>query len=145
MLTRKLKPQIWNDKDIMSVKNYTLSNREVLLSNMYINIIVGFVKFRKPRTFFKDLGLLLDRPSYLCKSKFQKIERELVVNLLKVPQELYNLYLYIRKSKIKNPSYDFKNIKSNLVIKYKKRRPNEIMKMNSNHFINISLHFYNFY
>lgn len=97
----------WTSDELSKMGSFVESESRELFSNMYSNIAVGFMCFRKKRSFFKDMGQILGRPSQLCKSKFQKLEENFYLNLLKVPSSVYELFVELRKysSKSVMPSF----------------------------------------
>ena len=102
----------WTDKDIEIIKHYAKTNSEILRSNMIINIIAGFNRFRKPKTFFIRLGQILNKCSKLCKSKFQKLEEEIYKEELGTDDNYYDTYKWIRKLRKSQANYDFQKMNS---------------------------------
>ena len=97
----------WESKDLEKLKQFIQTNSEDLISNMLVNIVVGYKRFRKPRNFFVKMGTYLTRESQLCKSKFQKLEHLIYTDFMKVPEEHYNLFRHIRKLKPAEVNYNF--------------------------------------
>ena len=105
--SKQPKLRIWTKDELCKFKEYIISNSKQLISNLIINIVVGYMRFRKSRTFFINMGLLLNRKSKLCKSKFQKIERQIYTDFLKLPKEYYDIFCQLRKQKARKVCYDF--------------------------------------
>ena len=110
MPKRKAPQQKWTQHEIKKMHDYIITNSDDLTSNLYINIVAGYMRFRKPRRFFINLGNLINRTSILCKSKFQKIEKTIYTDYLKIPQEIYEVFKWIRNKKSHNVNYDFKKV-----------------------------------
>lgn len=87
----------WTPKQIECLKNYAQKNKAHIASKFYQNIIKGRMQFRKAKGFFIRLGQQLGKSPAKCKSKFQKIEREIYLEVLKIPASHYKIYSYIRK------------------------------------------------
>ena len=93
----------WTDKEIENLKNYSIQKKDELLSNLYRNIIAGIIRFRKTPRFFKEMSLLVGRSSEQCKSKFQKLEEEIYLSALEIPEHHYRVFTWLRSRKSKNP------------------------------------------
>lgn len=91
---RKIK---WNAKNLLVLENYVLSNSEKLLSNFYMNILVGYIRFPKPYGFFKNLSNKLRIPAQSCSNKYYKLEENFYTQLLSVPKRHYRLFFSIRQ------------------------------------------------
>ena len=99
----------WTPQEVGKIIAYARKNLQELVSNMIANIVTGFVRFRKPRWFFKTMAAIVGRPSTLCKSKFQNNEHEIYVKHLEVPEDYYLLFCRIRKNKSSQVTFDFQN------------------------------------
>lgn len=102
------KKQTWTAKQTEILKEYILKHAQHLKFKFYENIIAGSMKFRKFKGFFIDLGRQLGKSSVKCKSKFQKMESTIYLDLLELPESHFELYLYIRKGfKLVSDNFDF--------------------------------------
>lgn len=113
-MPRKILTKKWSDTEIKQIQEYSKNNSDELLSNFYSNIVVGYMRFRKPKKFFVNLGILLQRTSSLCKSKFQKLEKEIYLEALQIQREEYELFCWVRSTKKTRVKYDFKEIETYL-------------------------------
>lgn len=96
----------WSKKEVEFIKEYSKQNSEILISNMLINIVAGYMRFRKPKRFFVNLGTALKFSSSRCKSKFQKIEKLIYLESIGIPAEMYELFCWIRGFKAEDVFYD---------------------------------------
>jgi hypothetical protein len=103
-MARKSKRQRWNEKELNELRKYILLKGDELKLAFYQNIIEGKIIYKKCSKFFIEMSKKIKRSSNQCKSKFQKMEREIYLEILQVPEEYYLLYQCQRKlnSKIKN-------------------------------------------
>ena len=99
----------WSVEDLNKMKEYIMENSQELISNLLVNIVVGYMRFRKHRRFFINMGNKLKRDSKICKAKFQKIERMMYIDVLNVSVRYYELFCFIRRQKAESVNYDFKN------------------------------------
>lgn len=107
---QKSKCRKWLPEEFNQMKKYIISESQNLKSNMYINIVAGHKRFRKPRTFFIELGKIIGRSPSHCKSKFQKMENEIYLDYLKVKSEHFETFRWIRKIKSSKVDCDFKKM-----------------------------------
>lgn len=94
-MSRKQKNTQWSAKNLLGLEHYVLSESQVLISNFYMNILVGYVRFPKPYGFFRKLSNRLGILPQRCASKYYKLEENLFTELLSVPRRHYVLYLNI--------------------------------------------------
>ena len=78
-------------------QSFVLENKKRLISNLYMNILVGFNRFARPYGFFKRLSERLGKSPAQSKQQFLQIEQELYTKLLEIPKEHYDLYSSILK------------------------------------------------
>ena len=102
----------WTPQEVRRIVSYAKANSRELVSNMLTNIVIGFVRFRKPRWFFKLMAKEVGRPSTLCKSKFQNDEKKIYVEHLKVPEAHYILFRRTRKAKPARAKFDVQKLSS---------------------------------
>lgn len=91
----------WKSEDVRKIKAFVQSQAKVLVPVFYHNILLGEIKIRKPKGFFKQMGEFLGRSGRQCKSKFQKLEERIYVEFLKVPEEDFSVFCWIRKGQSK--------------------------------------------
>ena len=128
----KKSSKTWTNEEIIKIENYTRMKSSLIISNVYINIILGYVKFRKPKDFFISLADIIGRSSKLCKSKFQKIEDDLFKNVLMFDTDTYKLFYHLKNKKPKRVYYDFKYIKKILNDNQNKSKNKQSFKMIGN-------------
>jgi vacuolar-type H+-ATPase subunit F/Vma7 len=92
----KSKKNKWSAKKLLILENYVVLNKKTLVSNLYKNILVGYIRFPKPYGFFKKISKELKISSSKCMSKFYKFEKEFYLNLLGISSKLYCLFFSIR-------------------------------------------------
>jgi hypothetical protein len=97
-------------KDRNVVEKYVMQNKDNLISNMYMNILVGYKRFAKPYGFFKKLSEQLRKPAAKSKQMYLQMEQDLFVNVLGVPKEHYDLYVRILKMKSPHGSNEVREI-----------------------------------
>jgi hypothetical protein len=107
MKKKKIVLTPWTNEEVSKLRSYVSENSQELVSNLLVNIVTGYLRFRKNRRFFINMGKFLDRSSKICKSKFQKLERKIYIEFLNLPTDYYELFCHIRKQKPKNVNYDF--------------------------------------
>ena len=92
----KKKSNRWTTHEINAIKAYALDQALHLTANMYKNIFAGSIRYPKRKGFYKDLSAITRRTHLKCKSKFQKMERHLYVDVLKVDPATFDLFLWTR-------------------------------------------------
>jgi hypothetical protein len=102
-------------KDQAIIKNYVIQNKNKLISNLYMNILVGYNRFPKPYGFFKKLSGFLKKSTTQTKLMFLHMEQELLINILGIPKAHYDLHMQIKQinssqgsdevTAIKDPKY----------------------------------------
>ena len=97
-----LKYRKWSQREKEIFSEIVLNNKKMLIENFYSIILKGAHTVRKRNGFFKQMKKQLKRDSTLCKSKFQKDEKKIYVNLLKVPENHYELFSFLRRKKKTN-------------------------------------------
>lgn len=102
--------QTWTLQEVNKIRHYALANSQDLISNLLANIVAGYMRFRKHRRFFVDMGSYLGRSPKNCKSKFQTLEKRIYVDTLKVPRSHYMLFCHIRKKQPHQVNYDFTEV-----------------------------------
>jgi hypothetical protein len=118
MKSKNTNSKKWLENDLNIIKKYALANSEMLISNLLINIVVGHKRFRKPKYFFNKLGELLERSSHLCKSKFQKLEKMIYIDGLKIRPDYYDTFCWVRRLKKTKVDFNFERMSQ----KYSKDR-----------------------
>ena len=113
-MPRKAATKKWSKEELNKIKNYSLLNQEDLVYNLYTNIVIGYMRFRKPRRFFVNLGQILKRSSSICKSKFQKLEKEIYTGTLRIPNHHYEVFCWIRNLTKERVNYKFNEIKEKI-------------------------------
>lgn len=89
----------WTDIEIAGLEKFIISNKFKLENLFYQNIIAGKLSQRKSPGFFNDMSLAVNRSPDQCKSKFQKFERKIYRDFLKLPEDHYRVFIHIRKKK----------------------------------------------
>ena len=103
----------WTKKEVGLLENYAISQAEHLVFKFYENIISGSMEYRKNKGFFRELSKIIGKSSAQCKSKFQKIEEQIYLDLLHIPEDHYDLYLYIRNENKLYGCLHLKTLKKN--------------------------------
>ena len=78
-------------------QSFVLENKKPLISNLYMNILVGFNRFARPYGFFKRLSERLGKSPAQSKQQFLQIEGELYTKVLGIPRDHFDLYSSILK------------------------------------------------
>lgn len=89
----------WDKKQTALIKEYAWEHRDHIRSRFYENIFAGRMQFRKVKGFFVKLAAKLGKSSEKCKSKFQKMEKTIYVETLRIPQSHYDTFQYLRRGK----------------------------------------------
>lgn len=128
----------WTAEEVRKICEYAKANSEELTSNLLINIVTGYMRFRKHRRFFINMGSHLGRPPKNCKSKFQKLEKTIYIECLKVPERHYELFCYARKRQPDQVNYNFTKWAGRAESNAKKRLSfsNKVMSKKSNSKVN---------
>ena len=92
------------------LKDHVTQNRDALVSNLYMNILVGFNRFPKRYGFFKNLAKKLQKTSTKAKAMYCQAEEHLLVKCVKIPKEHYDLFRSIMKFKTSQDSLDQLNV-----------------------------------
>ena len=92
----KKRSRRWTTHEIQLVRAYVRDHAVHIISNMYKNIFAGSIKHPKSKGFYKHLSAIVKRSLAKCKSKFQKMERHLYVDVLRVPVDTFELFLWTR-------------------------------------------------
>ena len=100
---------MWTKKEIEKLENYTKSCSEDLISNMLMNIVVGFEYFKKPTWFFRSLSKSLRKSSKVCKRKFKQMEKVLYTNQLGVSENYFELFCKIRTKQQNEVDYNLES------------------------------------
>lgn len=90
----------WTPEEILLLEKYVATNSDQLIADLYKNILVGYIRFGKPNEFFNGLSKMVDRTKAQCKSKFNSMESQLYIKLLRVPCLDFCLLVNIRQQKI---------------------------------------------
>lgn len=96
MQNQSKRKQQWTQKQIQILKQYVIQQRSHLRSKFYQNIAAGTMRFRKTKGFFIQMGVRVGKSSEKCKSKFQKMESEIYLEHLDIPERHFELYKYLR-------------------------------------------------
>ena len=96
-MPKKLKNVKWTPKQVGTITEYSKSRSEHLTALMYTNILAGKMQFAKQSGFFKALSRKTKKSITKCKSKFQKMEQQLYLGALGVPEAHYRCFVWVRK------------------------------------------------
>lgn len=100
----------WTNDEIAILKNFIISKKNILETLFYQNIIAGKLSERKMPGFFNEMSEAVNRSADQCKSKFQKFERKIYREFLKLPEDHYRVFVYIRKKKKYQNSMQAENL-----------------------------------
>jgi hypothetical protein len=101
-MPKKNKRKRWSETELKIIKEYVISHKEDLITNFYQNIIISVKKYPKYPKFYTNLSKKLKRSSSQCKSKFQKMEKEIYLEYLGVSENEFELFNWIRQRKKQN-------------------------------------------
>lgn len=93
-------PKKWTAMNTVHLEKYIATHSAELISTLYKNILVGYVRFSKPYGFFTGLSKLLKKSLSQCKKKFRELESELYLEVLGVAPLDFCLMENIRRQKI---------------------------------------------
>lgn len=113
----QIKKKIWTAQDLTNLNKFIISQHQSLIKNFYMNIIENKLKHRKAFQFFNMMSRYVERTITECKSKFQKHERIIYKDYLEIPEEHFELFLFLRKKK-KLLNCKKKNIRANFMIPF---------------------------
>lgn len=106
----------WSCQEENNMEKFILQNSSTLIDWFYINILLGNTKWRKTSKFFKNMSDLVKRSPSQCKSKFQKTEDYIYINLLGLPKLDYNIYSQLRTNMFQSDN------QTKLIIQEEKRQ-----------------------
>ena len=89
----------WKPYEEQLLRKFLLSHKDSLLMNMYKNIMLGELRFRRETKLFHEMSKSVGRTSLQCKSKMQKFERHAYVVFLEVKSSHYDVYEWLRKKR----------------------------------------------
>ena len=90
----------WTNEEKEMMVNYIKKHKHHLKEVLYVNIIHNQMKYRKRTMFFQEMSKYVKRDAPKCKSKFQKIEQKLYVDVLKIPAHHFKYFVELRKHKM---------------------------------------------
>lgn len=95
----------WTKAQTQILRQYVTNHKVHLRSKFYQNIAAGRIRYRKAKGFFVNMGVKVGKSFEKCKSKFQKMESEIYLELLDIPKQHLELYNYLRtRSKLLSTS-----------------------------------------
>ena len=95
----KRKRHRWNEEEMTRLKSFVKDQEKALRENFYCDILAGDLIHRKKQRFFFEMEKAVSKTAGKCKSKFQKYEKIIHCEYLKIPEEHYEVYLYLREEK----------------------------------------------
>jgi hypothetical protein len=127
-MPRKTKRKPWTKLETANFEKYIKKKAFLLKANFYKNIYKGKMKFRRPPRFFIEMSNKIGRTASQCKSKFQKLEKEIYLEFLDLPLNHFLVYQSIR-----NNNQALSDIKSSEFIskRMNKRNKQKIRKISS--------------
>lgn len=90
--------KFWTAQDISKLRKFVKRSARVLIPILYQNIFDPRTKTKKPNGFYGQMGIALGKTSLQCKSKFQKFEKLIYTEYLKVPVKDYMVFEAIRSN-----------------------------------------------
>ena len=88
----------WSCEEENNLEKFIMQESKTLVDFFYINILLGNTKWRKTSKFFKKMSDIIKRSPAQCKSKFQKSEEYIYINLLGISKLDYFLYSNLRSN-----------------------------------------------
>lgn len=95
-MPKKAKVKNWTEKEVANLKKYIKENSQQLKSQLLMNILMVSMHFSKQKGFYKTLSSIVGRTLPKCKSKFQKMEKDLYLKTLKISELDYEVFQWIR-------------------------------------------------
>ena len=89
----------WKPFEEDLLKTFLQSQRHHLIINMYKNIAVGELRFRRETKLFQEMSKAVGRTSLQCKSKMQKFERHAYIEFLRLKPTHYDIFEWLRKKR----------------------------------------------
>ena len=96
-MVRKSKRQRWKPQELAEFRKFILGKRDDLKLAFYLNLIEGHITHKKSPKFFIEMSQGIRRSANQCKSKFQKMEKKIYLEILGIPPEHYLLYFAQRR------------------------------------------------
>ena len=89
----------WSPRELDLLESYIKEKTDCLKNNIYQNILIGKLQYRKNPRFFIKMSQTIGRSPEQCKSKFQKYEEKIYLIHLGVPKKHYEVFLHLRERK----------------------------------------------
>lgn len=121
-MPKRNKRKRWTQSELNIIKEYVILHKEDLIDNFYQNIIISQKKYPKYPKFYTNLSKKLKRSSSQCKSKFQKMEKEIYLQYLGMNENEYNLFNWIRQRKKENQKKNIQNHQTKIKIEPRQLR-----------------------
>ena len=96
MPKKALKIKKWTVRESEKFREFVIENKEDLLKPFYSYLMDPYSKAKRPVGFFRDLSKTLKRDSQNCKSKFQRHEKEIFLDFLRVPPHHFKLFRHLK-------------------------------------------------
>ena len=107
----------WKSFEEELLRDFLLKHKQNLTINMYQNILIGELRFRRETKLFHEMSKAVGRTSLQCKSKMQKFEKHAYTMFLGIDPNHYEIFEWLRKRR---------SIKMRKRRRGRKSRPQEI-------------------
>ena len=89
----------WSESDNKVFIEFMISKKEEMMALFYKNIIYFIHLFRRKNQFFNEMATKTQKTIKQCKSKFQKMEKHIFLEVYKIPKEHFLLYMDLQKQR----------------------------------------------
>ena len=87
----------WKKYEEELLRDFLVNHKKNLVINMYKNILIGELRFRRETKLFHEMSKAVGRTSLQCKSKMQKFERHAYTVFLGIKTSHYDVFEWLRK------------------------------------------------
>ena len=93
----KTRSMRWKKYEEELLRDFLVNHKKNLVINMYKNILIGELRFRRETKLFHEMSKAVGRTSLQCKSKMQKFERHAYTVFLGIKTSHYDVFEWLRK------------------------------------------------
>ena len=96
-MSNKSRSMRWKTYEEELLRDFLIGHKDNLVINMYKNILIGELRFRRETKLFHEMSKAVGRTSLQCKSKMQKFERHAYTVFLGIKTSHYDVFEWLRK------------------------------------------------
>ena len=100
-MNKKIKIIKWKEEELDRMKNFISLNSESFLTHFYQNLLNPVTQTRREPRIFIRMMKYIGKTTKQCKSKFQKYEKTIFKDFLKIPKDHIMVYDKLKTNKRK--------------------------------------------